>query len=201
MRERDEQAELDGWQEEWRALGDGAALADALAERCARDGRRIRRSLAIELIAGIVSSAIVIALIVRAHGAAPVTVICGAILAFNGAWVTRFFVARRGELSPAGEGLDRFVELTRRRLASDRALARFASRANLVIACLLVPALTWLLADRWERVRLRPIPVALAVAFAILIHVGALLWTRRKQRGLVEEEARFEALIARGKLA
>lgn len=192
--------ELAGWRAEWQALGDVAALGDQLAERCARDGRRIRRSLYAEAIAAFVSCAIVVGLIVRTRGAPPVTAMCGAILVFNGVWVTRFFTAREGQLRLDGSSLDRFVALTRRRLASDLSLARFAWRANLVMLAMVVPGIAWIVASRLEAYRREPWRALVGIGVAAAIHAGLFAWMRRKRAKLAAEQERFEQLVTRGTL-
>ncbi len=192
--------ELSAWRAEWLSLGDTTALAEQLAARCLRDGRRLRRSLVYETVAGAFSSAIAFALIVRTHGAPSVAAICGVILVFNGAWVTRFHVARRGQLASVAAGLDRYVELTRARLATDVALVRFAVVANVVLAAAIVPAVAWILLSRLERIRHEPWRAAVAVGAIVVTHAALFLYTRRKRAKALDELARFEALVARGSL-
>lgn len=192
--------ELEAWRTEWQGLGDTAALADQLAARCLRDGRKLRRSLAYETVAGIFSSAVAIGLIVYTHGKPAVATVCGVILVFNGVWVTRFHVARQGQLSSAGEGLDRFVALTRARLAADVALVRFALVANLALAAAVLPGVAWILLGRLELLRREPWRAAVAVSVVLSIHVALFFWIRRKRAQALDERARFEALVARGSL-
>lgn len=196
----EEEKELAGWQSEWQTLGGASALTAELAARCAADEKRIKRSLAAELAAATFSSAVAVALIVRTRGLLPVTVICGAILVFNGVWITRFLLAHQAVLGEDGQGLDAFVSLTRRRLASERTLARFAWNANVGIGLFLVPAITWLIVARWERYREHPLRGVVGVGVAALIHVGLFLFLRRKRRRLEDEVTRFEALVSRAQL-
>jgi hypothetical protein len=192
--------ELSLWQTEWQSLGDSAALAEQLAARCVRDGRRLRRSLAYETLAAIFSSAVSIALIVRTHGAPAVAAVCGVILVFNGVWITRFFLARQGQLSSIEAGIDRFVALTRARLAADVALVRFALVANLALAAAVLPGVAWILLSRLERLRREPWRAAVAVGAVVLIHAALFFWIRRKRAKALDEQARFESLVARGTL-
>jgi hypothetical protein len=192
--------ELEAWRDEWQALGDAAALTDVLAERCVRDGRRLWRSLAYETLAGIFSSVVVIGLIVRAHGRPAVAAVCGVILVFNGVWVTRFHLARQGQLTSIGAGLDRFVALTRDRLAADVALVRFALVANVALAAAVLPGVAWILLGRLDLLRREPWRAAVAVGAIVSIHVALFFWIRRKRAKALDEQARFEALVARGSL-
>jgi len=196
----DEEKELAGWRAEWQTLGDVSALTAELSARCARDGRRLRRSLARELVAAAFSSVVAAGLIVRTRGLLPVVVICSAILVFNGVWATRFLLAQNAVLGEEGEGLDAFVSLTRRRLASERSLSRFAWNANVAISAFLGPAIAWLLVARWERYREHPWNGVVGVSIAVVIHVGVFLVLRRKRAHLDEEERRFEELVTRGTL-
>ena len=60
--------ELEAWRAEWQSLGGRDGLAKELAGRVARDGRRIRRGIALEIAAGAFATALSVWLVVRAHG-------------------------------------------------------------------------------------------------------------------------------------
>ena len=192
--------ELAGWRSEWQTMGDAAALTTDLADRCAREGRRLRRSIVLEVAAATVSTLFMLAQVVKTRGAPPVVAICGGIAVFNAVWVTYFAVARRGALELEGTSLAGFVALTRRRLDSELALGRFAFRAHLALLAFLVPGLAWLFATRADRLMREPWRLAIALVAAVGIHAVLFAWLRRKRDALEVKRRRFEELVARAEL-
>lgn len=188
--------ELETWRSEWQAMGGRSGLVAELSARVARDGARIRRGLAAEIAGGLFAVGLATALVVRMHGEPVTAVVCAAVLVFTGVWTTRVLTLRHGSLRATAEGLDTFVALTRRRLDDDLRWAAFGTRAMQIFAALLVPWAAWALVARWPMYSAEPWRAVVGFGTAAAILVFSLLKYRVKRRTLVEERARFEALVA-----
>lgn len=188
--------ELAEWRAEWQTFGDPKGLAD-LADRCARDGRKMRRSLAYETVGAAFSTVVLTALVVRTRGTPPVAAIAVALSIFNGVWLARYYGERRGLLAVEGRSVDRYVDLTRRRLAAEHALARFAWNAHLVLVGVVIPGIVWLIAAHAEQYRRAPWRGAVGLGVALSIHAVLFAWLRRKRRRAEGDREAFEALVAR----
>lgn len=202
----DEAKELADWQREWQELGGEKELATELVTRVARDGRRIRRGVIIEILATLFSSTLCIWFMSRSRGELVTIVVCAGILVFNGVWVTRLLTLREGTLrarrpSVEGKGLDAFVELTRRRLNDDLKWNTFATWTTRVLAIALVPWSIWAYVARFAMYKAEPwrAIVGFGTAFGILLVLFVV--QRRKRKKLVAEVERFEGLVAERSLA
>ena len=191
-----EDKELDAWKSEWQSLGGREGLAEELAHRVANDGRRIRRGIATEIAAGAVAALIGVWLVVRTRGELVATVACAGILVFTGVWITRLVTLREGAMVPASNGLDDFIELTRRRVRDDLRWSHFTLRAMQVLALLLVPWAVWAFIARYAMYRAEPWRALVGFGGAALILVLSLVWQRHKRRKVEVERDRFESLVA-----
>ena len=192
--DKNEEEELEAWRGQWQALGNTEDRAEMLVARAARDGRRMRRDALGEVLGVVVSSSICFWLVVRTSGAAPVVAVTAIILLFNGAWLTHYLTLRAGLFASSGEGVDVFVALTRKRLATELQWMRFARRWTLVLCGTLVPALVWLVLARWERYVQEPWRAVVGFGVAAAIFASLLLWMAHKARKLRAEQDRFERL-------
>ncbi len=188
--------ELETWRSEWQAMGGRSGLAAELSARVARDGVRIRRSLAAEVAGGIFAVVLATALVVHTHGERVTAVVCAGVLVFTGVWTTRVLTLRHGSLRATAEGLDTFVALTRRRIDDDLRWVAFGTRAMQIFAALLVPCAAWALVARWAIYSAEPWRGVVGFGTAAVILAFALLRYRVKRRLLVADRARFEALVA-----
>ncbi len=191
--------ELAGWRAEWQTFGDPAAL-DALAERCTRDGRKLRRSLVYETLGAAFSTVVLTAMVVRTRGTPAVAAIAVALSIFNGVWLARYYGERWGLLAVEGASVDRYVELTRRRLRAEDSLARFAWNAHLALFGVVIPGITWLLLSHAEQYRRAPWRAAVGLGVALMVHAVLFVWLRRKRRLAAAARERFEGLAARSSL-
>lgn len=188
--------ELSRWQSEWQSLGGRQGLAKELSARVVRDGKRIRRGLAAEVAGGLFAAALSIALVIRMRGEAVTTVVCAGVLVFTGVWTSRVFTLRQGSLRATTEGLDTFVELTRRRLDDELRWIGFGTRAMQVLAALLVPWAVWALVARWAIYSAEPWRGIVGFGTAGVILAATFLKYRIKRRSLLQDRERFEALVA-----
>lgn len=188
--------ELDAWRAEWRSLGATEDFTRSVAERAARDGRRMGRAAAGEVLAAALSSALCAAMIVHKHGALDVVAICAVVLVFNGAWLTHFFTSRTALFPSYGAGLDAFVALTRRRLDAELRWLGYARRWTLALAALAAPWSLWVLVAHGEAYRAAPWRAVVGFGGAALIFAGVLLTSRLKERSLRAERDRFERAVA-----
>jgi hypothetical protein len=78
----------------------------------------MRRAAVREVLAVVLSTSVGLWTIVQSHGALEVVAMIAFIFLFNGAWLTHFFTLRAGVFGPSGEGIEAFIDLTRRRLAA-----------------------------------------------------------------------------------
>jgi hypothetical protein len=188
-------SELEGWQQDWQALGGREDLARSLAERVQRDGRRIRRELVVEMAAAAGSTALCVWLLVDSRGKPVVAVACAGVLLFTGVWVTRLLTLKQGSSRAEGSGLDAFIELTRRRLTDDVEWHSFRRRSLPILTVLLVPWLVWAISQRASLYGAEPWRGVAELG----ILVGVLIWSfihlPRKVRTLEAARDRFEALI------
>lgn len=194
-------AELSTWRGEWQALGGKEDLASQLVARAAKDGRRLRRSAATEVLAATFSSSVCLWLIVRTHGSLEVVAMTGLILLFNGAWLTHFFTLRSDLFRPSAEGIDAFVALTRKRMAAEQRWMRFARLWTAALAVPLVPWSIWVFLAHREAYLAAPWRAVVGFGTAFVILAGVFLYTFRKERRLRREEESFERHVADVQLA
>ncbi len=194
--DKNEERELEAWRGQWQALGNTEDRAEMLVAHAARDGRRMRRDALGEVLGVVVSSSLCFWLVVRSGGAAPVVAVAAIILLFNGAWLAHYVSLRVGLFASHGEGVDVFVALTRKRLATELQWMRFARRWTFVLCGALVPALVWLVVARWERYLQEPWRAVVGFGVAGAIIVSVLLWMGHKARKLRAEQDRFERHVA-----
>lgn len=188
--------ELERWQAEWQSLGGRERLAEELTNRVEKDGRRIRRSVTMEIAGSVFGSALCVWLIALRHGELVTTLACASLLASFGIYVTYLLLLRKDERRAASVGLDAFVELTRRRLQDDLRWHLFARRWLVVLAMLLVPWSIWAFVAHY--------PIFVAEPWRAAVGFGAegtgifltFFFYRRKQRRLEAERDRFESLVA-----
>lgn len=192
----DPDPELAGWRAEWQTFGDPAAL-DALAERCTRDGNKLRRGLVYETLGAAFSTVVLTALVVRTRGTPAVAAIAVAISIFNGVWLARFYGERWGLLAVEGASVDRYVELTRRRLRAEDTLARFAWSAHLALFGVVVAGIAWLVLSHAQQYQRAPLRAAVGLGVAATVHAVLFVWLRRKRKKAAADRERFEGLVAR----
>lgn len=193
--------ELSTWRGEWQSLGGKEDLAAQLVARAAKDGKRLRRSATTEVLAATFSSSACLWLTVKTHGSLEVVVITGLILAFNGAWLTHFFTARAGLFAPAGEGVDAFVALTRRRLTAELRWMRIARRWTLGIAGPSVLWGIWVFLAHRDAYLAAPWRAAVGFGGAAAILAAVFGYAHWQERKLRREEAAFERHVADVQLA
>ena len=196
-----EENELETWRGEWQSLGGREGLTRELAARVADDGRRIKRSVATEVIAAAFSSSVSIWMAITSHGAPVVVALCAGIFLFNGVWLTRLFTLREGERSGLGDGLDAFVERTRRRLLDDLRWNTFARRAAIGLGVAIVPWSAWMLVVGWSVYRAEPWRAGVGFGGIVVILGFVFAWLRSKRTTIAAERERFEALVAERTLA
>lgn len=196
-----EENELETWRGEWQSLGGREGLTRELAARVAKDGRRIKRSVATEVTAAAFSSSVSIWMAITSHGAHVIVALCAGIFLFNGVWLTRLFTLREGESSGLGDGLDAFVERTRRRLQDDLRWNTFARRAAIALGVATVPWSAWMLVVGWSVYRAEPWRAGVGFGGIVVILGFVFAWLRSKRTAIAAERERFEALVAERTLA
>ncbi len=199
MKEEDamtDDRELEGWRREWQQLGGKADFATAVAARAARDGKRMRRGAAAEVLGVVFSSSVSLWLVVRSRGALDLAVVAGIILLFNGGWLTHFFTVRGALFASSGEAASAFVALTRKRLAAERQWARFAKVWMTALGVALVPWGIWFFVAHQEGYRAAPWRAVVGFGGAAAIFAGGFLWMVRKEKRLGSEAERFERQVA-----
>lgn len=196
-----EDNELEEWRAEWQALGGREGLTRELAARVARDSRRIKLLAAGEVIAATLSSSVSLWMAIGSHGAPVIVTLAAGIFLFNGIWLTRLFTLREGESAALGEGLDAFIERTRRRLLADLRWNTFARRATIALALAIAPWSAWMLSAAWPVYHAEPWRAAIGFGGVIVI-LGLVFGSlRMKRTRIAAERERFEALVAEGTLA
>jgi len=193
-------AELAAWRGEWQSLGGKDDLAAELVARARKDGKRLRRGAAGEVLASIFSTSFCLWLVIRSHGSPQIVAMTAIILLFNGAWLTSFFTVRAGLFMSSGEGVDAFVELTRTRLAAQLVWTRIARRWTLVIGVALVPWGIWMFLAHEEHYLAEPWRAVVGFGGAAGIFAAVYAWVGIKARKLRAEEAAFERHVADGQL-
>lgn len=189
-----EAMELESWKAEWQSLGGREGLAAELAERVRKDGRRLRRTFAVEALAALAVTGYCAGLLLR--NPKPVVVAyCVVALLFNGVWMTRLLTLREGTMRAVGEGLDAHLDLTRRRLADDLRWNHFTRRGVQVLAVLLTPWSIWMLVEGREFYAAAPWRAVVGFGGLVVILAAITITQRRKQKKLEAERARFEALV------
>jgi hypothetical protein len=196
-----EENELETWRGEWQSLGGREGLTRELAARVAKDGRRIKRAAAIEVLAAALSSSASLWMAIGSHGAPVLVGLCAGIFLFNGVWLTRLFTLREGERSGLGDGLDAFVERTRRRLQDDLRWIAFARRATIGLGLALVPWSAWMLSAGWSVYRAEPWRAGVGFGGIVVILGFIFAALRSKRATIAAERERFEALVAERTLA
>lgn len=191
-----DEKELETWREEWRALGGKKDLTMELAARVKRDGRRIKRAAAFEVSSAIVSSSVFLWFAIASKGLPVYVALCAGGFLFNGIWLTRLFTLREGASKSLGEGLDLFVETTRRRFTDDLRWNAFARKATLALGLAIAPWSVWMLISAWPVYRAEPWRFAVGIGVVIIILSGVHLGLRKKRTKLTAERAHFESLVA-----
>lgn len=187
--------ELSAWRSEWQSLGGREDFAAALVARAAKDRRRIRRVVAREVLAGLLSSVAFCGIMVRSRGAPEVVAIFGFSLVFIGSWLTYLLTLRADFFAGSGEGVEAFVALTRRRLAIEGRWLRFAERWTLALGAAILPWGVWFFAVHREQYLAEPWRAVVGFGGIAAILAGVFLWMRRKQRKLRVEERAFERCV------
>lgn len=193
--------ELSTWRAEWQALGGRDDLATKLVARAAKDGRRMRRAAAGEVLGAAFSTSLCLWFVLRSHGSPEIVAMTAVILLFNGAWLTHFFTMRADLFAPSAEGVDAFVALTRRRMATEQKWARAARRWTIAVSVLLLPWAVWVFLAHEDAYLARPSSAVIGFGGAAAIFAGVYYFTLRKERKLRAESARFEANVADVELA
>lgn len=201
-KETREDAELATWRGEWQALGGEDDFAPQLVARAAKDGRRMRLGAAAEVVAATFSTSFCVWLLVRSHGSAQVVAMSAFILLFNGAWLTHFFTMRAGLFGnhAVGEGALVFVELTRRRLATQRQWMVAARRWTLALGAIVFPWAIWVFLAHKEMYMAEPWRAVVGFGGVVVILGGVYAWTHVKERRLRAEGEAFERHIEEVKL-
>ncbi len=196
-----EDVELERWKREWQELGGRDGLAKELAERVVKDGRRLRRGAAVEILATVFSTLVCLWFLARSRGELVTVVVCAAVLIFNGVWVTRLLTLRQGSLRAAGTELDAFLELTRRRLADDLKWNAFGRRSTAVGALFLAPWSVWMFASHYDKYMAEPWRAVVGFGGIAVILSGLFAYQSRKRRALEADRDRLEALVAERTIA
>lgn len=199
--ERDEKgntsdAELLSWREEWQSLGGQEDFAAELVARAAKDGRRMRRAAAAEVLAAAFSSGLSAWLIIHTEAAIEVVAITAFVLVFNGAWLTHFFLLRAQLFATSGQGADAFVELTRRRLATELRWVTVARKWCVVLAAIVTPWGVWTFFRHKDAYLAEPWRAIVGFGGAAVIFAFVWMQTRRKERKVRAEEMAFERHLA-----
>ena len=187
--------ELEEWKRQWQELGGREDLSRSLAERVARDGRKARRDLALEMVAAAASTATCVWLLVDSRGKPVVAVACAGVLLFTGVWVTRLLTLKHASSRAEISGLDAFIALTRQRLTEEIAWQAFRRRALNVLTLLIVPWTIWAVWQRYPLYRSNPLLGVAEVALLVGILIVAFIRLPRKLRGLQDSLRRFDALV------
>lgn len=201
MTSEEDNNELSTWRAEWQALGGRDDLATKLVARAAKDGRRMRRSAAGEVLGATFSTSLCLWFVLRSHGSAEIVAMTAVILLFNGAWLTHFFTMRADLFAPSGEGVDAFIALTRRRMATEQKWARAARRWTVAVSLLLLPWAVWVFVAHKDAYFANPWSAVVGFGGAAAIFAGVYYFTLRKERKLRAESASFEANVADVELA
>lgn len=196
VEQENDDAELGAWRGEWQRLGGQDGFAKELISRAARDGRRMRRAAAGEVLGVLFSTATCAWLMVRTRGAVEVVAITVLILVFNGAWLTYFFSVRADLFSASGEGVSAFIALTRRRLATEQRWIRVARWAVVALGGVAVPWGVWTFLAHEQAYRAEPWRAVVGFGGAALILAGVLAFTWFKERRLAAEGRAFERNVA-----
>ena len=196
-----EDAELSTWRGEWQGLGGGEDFAVQLVARARKDGRKLRLSAAAEVLAAAFSTTVCLWLLARSHGSPEVIAMTAFILPFNGAWLTHFFTVRAGTFNAIGAGVDDFVVLTRRRLATQRKWMVLARRWTFAIGIALAPWMVWVFYAHREAYAREPWRGVLGFGMIVVIMAGVYAWTFVKERKLGVEAEAFERHVADVQLA
>lgn len=184
--------ELSAWQREWQELGSGDDRAAALVARASRDEARMKRAAAGEIAAVIFSSSLCVYLDIRTNAAVPVVVLTALVLLFNGAWLMQYFSVRQDLFASSAEGVDAYIDLTRRRLSAELRWMGYARRWTIGLCVLLAPMLAWFVAYRFDAYAKEPWRAIVGIGGAVCILTGLFVWMRVKTRRLEAERARFE---------
>lgn len=189
--------ELEAWRREWQALG-ARALDHDLFQRVMRDGRRLQRAAVGEVGGVLVSTAIVAWLLLRTRGMPEVVAAGGIILLFNGAWLAHYFSVHDEVLRSAGQTVEAFISMTRKRFETERKWLRFSRMWTLAIGAALLPVLVWIFVAHLPKYRAEPWRGVVGFGGAIVIWCGLLVIQTRKRKKLALEETRFEAQLKEG---
>jgi len=187
--------ELEEWQRQWQELGGREDLSRSLAERVARDGRKARRDLALEIVAAAASTATCVWLLVDSRGKPVVAVACAGVLVFTGVWVTKLLTLKHGSSHADVSGLDAFIALTRQRLAEEIKWQTFRRRGLNVMTLLIVPWTIWAVWQRYPLYQSNPWLGVAEVGLLLGVLIVAFTHLPRKLRGLQASLRRFDALV------
>jgi hypothetical protein len=199
--ESNEDPELAAWRGEWQGLGGTEDFAAQLVARARKDGRRLRRSAAVEVTAAALSSTFAIWLVVHRRGALEAVLLMALILLFNGAILAHFFTVRAGTFASSGDGVEAFVALTRRRFRTQKRWAGYARRWLLVLLVAVVPWAALMLHAHWDGYAAQPWRGVVGFGGIFVIAGGVLAWIRRTELRLVQESEAFERQLADVQLA
>lgn len=201
MTNDEDDKELSTWRTEWQTLGGQEDLAAELVARAAKDGRKMRRAAALEVLAATFSTTVCLWLVVKTHGELEITAMTAIILLFNGGWLTHFFMSRANLFGSSGEGLEPFIELTRRRLATDLRWAAAARRWMLAVGVPLIPWAIWVLSAHRDAYAAAPWRGVVGFGGAAAIFAGVYVWTHVKERRLRLESEAFDRHVADAQVA
>lgn len=196
----DQDRELEEWRREWQSLGGAEGFATELVQRAARDGKKMKRAAAYEVLAAIFSTSVCVWLLVRTHGSIEIASLMALILLFNGAWLMQFFTVRATLFDAAGATVEAFVTLTRKRLETERRWTRYAQRWMLVLGFLISPWMIWIFVTHRDAYLAAPWRAFVGFGGAAAIFAAVVLFARRKAKRLAVEEERFERQVAEAQL-
>ncbi|HEX7666156.1 MAG TPA: hypothetical protein VF407_16630 [Polyangiaceae bacterium] len=195
-----EERELAEWRTEWNEMADLPAFERTIGERVARDGRRLLVAAVGEVGGAIVGIAGAVWLVARAHGSRVVLWLALALVLFFCMWLGRFFKMRRGLFRAPAESVAAFVDLTRKRLASEIEWMAFAKRSTTALGIASVVWMAWALVAHLDRYAAEPWRAVIGVGGVLAILGGLAWWIPRKHARLTSELARFERIVGRATL-
>ncbi len=195
-----EERELAGWQAEWSEIADLPAFERAIGARAFRDRRRLFVAAAGEVGGAIFGIAVIAWLVARSHGSAFILSVAIPLLVFFGAWLARFFEARRGLFRAPGQTVAAFVDLTRKRLTTEIEWMRFARRSTTLLAVAAVFWAVWAFVKHFDQYAAEPWRAVVGFGGVVVILAGLAWWIPRKHARLTGELARFEEVVGRASL-
>lgn len=112
-----EEKELETWRAEWQSLGGRAELARELAERAKTGSAKMKRKIALEIAASVLSNFFCLHETIKSGGAPTMLVLCAGMFCFGGIWLTRLFTL--ADTKANATSLDSYVDLLGRQLDND----------------------------------------------------------------------------------